>query len=188
MSKHRFNRNTIQTTLLTLALCAAVSVADAAPKKKKKPAKAEKAVPAAVEAAPAVAPVPAPAPAPETPKPVAVPDDLPEAATICNTELATHCMGVVPGGSKIAKCLRDNKPKNSEACNKALYGYLKDRFMGVCGADMKKLCLAESQKTGGLMPCMKAHENELGQECKIELGFAKPAPVPAAAPATAPKK
>ncbi len=185
MSINRLNRNTFVTSVLTLALFATVSAAVAAPKKKKP--KANKAAPAAVEAAPVDAPAPAPAPTPEPPKPAAVPDDLPNAATICKNELATHCKGVASGGSKIAKCLRDNKPKNGEECNKALYGYLKDRFMGVCGADMKKLCLAESQKTGGLMPCMKVHEAELGQECKIELGFAKPAPA-AAVPATAPKK
>lgn len=169
-------RTRASVSLIVPAACAALLLATPAFAAKKAKAKAPPAAPAAETETPA-------APAPDAPAPTPPLDDMPDADKACKKELETHCANLTPGGARVARCLRENKARNGEGCNKALYAYLKQRFLEVCGPDMKKHCQAESQQQGALMPCMQAHGDALSTACKEELGLAKPAPAPAPSPA-----
>jgi len=86
----------------------------------------------------------------------------------CEDDISKLCKDVKPGGGGIARCLQEHESNLSPACKervaKMTEGRHRDRE--ACKEDVQKFCKDVQPGDGGILRCLKEHEQELSPECK----------------------
>jgi hypothetical protein len=88
----------------------------------------------------------------------------------CKQDIQKFCKDVKPGGGRLIECLKTHENELSAAC-KEKRSQLKEGLKGVheaCKQDVEKFCGQTHPGGGRVVECLKAHENEISSQCKIE--------------------
>lgn len=93
----------------------------------------------------------------------------------CQSEIATYCKDVTPGGGRMLACLFAHQDKLSGKCEFALYdaavrleravaamSYLANE----CAADLQTHCQGVQAGEGRLLKCLEANESKLSDRCR----------------------
>jgi hypothetical protein len=102
----------------------------------------------------------------------------------CREDIQKFCAGVQPGGGAFRDCLKQHETELSPACQQHLQ-QMKSRMAAwrqACEGDVQKLCSGVAPGRGGIVRCLRQHENDLSQTCKDQLAQHPPRRGPAAAP------
>jgi hypothetical protein len=95
----------------------------------------------------------------------------------CSEDIAKFCKNIEPGMIALIDCLEKHENELSSACKDyeatLLGGRVERRervreqakFRRTCMNDMSKFCKDADPAQGGLLQCLKEHENELSSEC-----------------------
>ena len=95
----------------------------------------------------------------------------------CSEDIAKFCKNIEPGMVALMGCLEKHENELSDACKEYESTMLGPRaekrekvrelttFRQSCINDMRKFCNDVDPGQGGLMRCLKEHENELSTAC-----------------------
>jgi len=102
----------------------------------------------------------------------------------CREDLQKFCAGMQPGGGAFRDCLQQHSAELSPACKQHLQ-QVKSRVAAwrqACESDVQKLCNGVAPGRGGIVRCLRQHQNDLSQACKDQLaqrpGRLGPTPAP----------
>jgi hypothetical protein len=87
----------------------------------------------------------------------------------CAAEAAAFCTDVQPGGGTMIACLRQHDKELSQGCKEYLSG-LREKgrdFVRGCRGDIGKFCRGMKPGGGMLLKCLKEHEAELSEGCRV---------------------
>jgi hypothetical protein len=89
----------------------------------------------------------------------------------CADDAKKFCKDVVPGGGRLAGCLREHANELSPACKERIAEVKKRarEFHQACEDDVMRLCKGVVPGGGRILQCLKDHENELSPECKAKM-------------------
>ncbi|MGA8863442.1 MAG: cysteine rich repeat-containing protein [Gallionella sp.] len=86
----------------------------------------------------------------------------------CAEDAARLCVGIQPGGGRLARCLKEHAAELSPACKKSIAKAKRKaaKWKQACKQDAQTLC--EGVKAGGgrIVQCLKQHQDELTMECR----------------------
>ncbi len=88
---------------------------------------------------------------------------------VCKADIDKFCKGVKPGAGRIWTCLRSNEDRLSEAC-RARIAQVQEKgkeFRQACQGDVQKFCKEVPPGKGRIVSCLKSHEAELSNPCRI---------------------
>ncbi len=89
----------------------------------------------------------------------------------CAEDMAKYCKDVQPGGGRILECMKEHENDLSPACKQHIAD-MKERTKEsrqACHDDVMKFCKDVPAGGGGIMKCLKEHENDLSPECKTHM-------------------
>jgi hypothetical protein len=89
----------------------------------------------------------------------------------CGADVAKYCKDVPPRGGGRYKCLKEHEKDLSEPCRKHI-GDVQSRVRGMheaCWDDVSGLCSDVRPGGGRILKCLKEHESELSDPCKVAL-------------------
>ncbi len=81
----------------------------------------------------------------------------------CSEDRSRFCAYVLPGGGRIAACLKKHRAELHEACAQAIDREELERK--ACGGDYKRLCAYVLPGGGRIIACLKQHKPELSKAC-----------------------
>ena len=86
----------------------------------------------------------------------------------CEDDASKYCKDVQHGGGGIARCLQEHESDLSPACKERVTKMTEGRRGGreACKEDVQKFCKDVQPGDGGILRCLKEHEQELSPECK----------------------
>jgi hypothetical protein len=86
----------------------------------------------------------------------------------CEGDVARLCKGVAPGGGRIVTCLRNNESQLSQACQGKFNEWRLARMelQSACSREIGSLCGTVPAGAGRVWTCLRAHEQELGSDCR----------------------
>ena len=93
-----------------------------------------------------------------------------QASGPCKADAEKFCKDIKPGGGRIIACLKEHRAELSAEC-KAKGLETKETIKEVsaaCKGDIHKLCKDVKGGHGEKMRCLKEHEKELSEGCKVE--------------------
>ena len=97
----------------------------------------------------------------------------------CKDDADKLCQGIKPGGGAIMRCLKQHESELSPECKermqqaKAKAKQSRQEFKEACGGDVQRQCPGMKPGGGAIMACLKAHENQLSDSCKEQMGKMK---------------
>ncbi len=94
-----------------------------------------------------------------------------QSAHPCADDAQKFCKDVVPGGGRLARCLRKHANELSPACKERIAEVKKRarEFHQACEDDVMRLCKGVVPGGGRILQCLKDHENELSPECRAKM-------------------
>jgi hypothetical protein len=102
----------------------------------------------------------------------------------CREDIQKFCAGVQPGGGAFRDCLKQHEAQLTPACQQHLQ-QMKSRVAAwrqACESDAQKLCSGVAPERGGIVRCLRQHQNDLSQACKDQLAQRPPGRGPGPAP------
>ena len=103
----------------------------------------------------------------------------------CREDIQKFCAGAKPGAGRFRACLQQHAAELSPACQQHLQ-QVKARmasWLQACDSDVQKFCSGVAPGRGGIVRCLREHQNDLSQACKDELAKRPRGRGPAPAPA-----
>lgn len=93
----------------------------------------------------------------------------------CQSDIATYCASVTPGGGRIAACLYAHTDRVSDACHAAttptdtmlesLFDTVASTYE-MCAADIQKHCVGASVGDGGVLICLDQNAPDIDADCR----------------------
>jgi Golgi apparatus protein 1 len=93
----------------------------------------------------------------------------------CVADLERLCPDVQPGRGKGVACLRENRPRLSDACraklevDEARVRAMIGQFSRACRADVGQFCADVEKGNGRVFDCLDTHSVELSTSCQAEI-------------------
>ncbi len=89
----------------------------------------------------------------------------------CADDVSKFCKDVQPGQGQIIKCMKEHENELSAGCKAQLAEMREKRQEAreACGDDILRLCSNVAPEGGGIIRCLKEHENELSPQCKAKV-------------------
>lgn len=87
----------------------------------------------------------------------------------CGADVEKYCKDVPTGGGRRYRCLKEHEKDLSEACRKHIAD-VKGRARGIheaCWDDVSRFCGDVRRGGGRILQCLKDHESELSDSCKV---------------------
>ncbi len=86
----------------------------------------------------------------------------------CADDVSKFCKDVQPGQGRIIKCMKEHENELSAECKAQLteMSAKRQEAREACEDDVARLCSNATSGKGGIMRCLKEHENELSPQCK----------------------
>jgi len=89
----------------------------------------------------------------------------------CREDIQKLCAGMQPGGGRFRDCLQQHAAELTPACQQHLT-QMKAKiavWRQACEGDVQKHCNGVAPGRGGIVRCLREHQNELSQACKDQL-------------------
>lgn len=88
---------------------------------------------------------------------------------VCKPDVEKFCKGIKPGEGRIWACLKSHEAELSQPCmdHIAMMREKGKEFNQACKDDAKKLCKGIPRGKGRIVSCLKSHEAELTEPCKV---------------------
>jgi hypothetical protein len=89
----------------------------------------------------------------------------------CREDIQKFCAGVQPGGGRFRVCLQQHAADLTPTCQQHLQ-QMKARVAAwrqACESDVQKLCSGATPGRGGIVRCLREHQNDLSPACKDQL-------------------
>jgi hypothetical protein len=89
----------------------------------------------------------------------------------CRDDIQKFCAGVQRGGGRFRDCLLQHEAELTPACQQHLQ-QMKARVSAwrqACEGDAQKFCNGVAPGRGGIVKCLREHQNDLTQACKDQL-------------------
>ncbi len=84
----------------------------------------------------------------------------------CGADIAKLCDNIMPGGGRIAQCLKDQKKDLSTACRNFVdYGSSLRKAFFACNADASKYCSHIRPGGGRIISCLKGEKEKISEIC-----------------------
>jgi hypothetical protein len=86
----------------------------------------------------------------------------------CDSDVGKLCKGVEAGGGRIVTCLRNNESFLSQSCQGSFNEWRQKRMelQSACSREIGSLCGTVPEGGGRIFTCLKAHEQDLGSDCR----------------------
>ena len=91
--------------------------------------------------------------------------------SVCHDDVRKFCAQVKPGQGRVSKCLMGHEADLSQACKTRLdnvLGHMREA-REACSDDARRLCKDAKGGHGRVIACLKQHEKELSDDCKMEM-------------------
>ncbi len=89
----------------------------------------------------------------------------------CADDVSKFCKDVQPGQGRFIKCMKEHENELSAECKAQLAGASAKRQEAreACKEDIVRLCSNVAPEKGGIIRCLREHENELSPPCKAKM-------------------
>ena len=86
----------------------------------------------------------------------------------CKADAEKLCKGILPGGGRIAACLKSHENDLSDECKAAAHEWKEaaNRIVESCKEDVDKLCKGVKAGGGRIQRCLRKHRADLSEKCK----------------------
>jgi len=89
----------------------------------------------------------------------------------CHDDVQKFCAKVKPGQGRVSRCLMGHEADLSQTCKTRLenvLGHMREA-REACSNDARKLCNDVQGGHGRIVACLRQHEDELSDDCKMEM-------------------
>jgi hypothetical protein len=88
----------------------------------------------------------------------------------CSNDVQQFCNSITPGQGRVAACLHSHNDAISSTCQTQLKTAANEfkTMRKACKNDVQKYCKGAEAGNGGVMSCLKQHEDQLSSSCKSD--------------------
>jgi hypothetical protein len=77
----------------------------------------------------------------------------------CRSDAQSHCPTVIPGGGRVAQCLKEHEAELTASCKAQLATILE------CSQQVKDICGAQATSPRGIRSCFAEHASKFSAAC-----------------------
>ncbi len=89
----------------------------------------------------------------------------------CAGDVSKFCKDIQPGQGRFIKCMKEHENELSAGCRAQLaeMSAKVQEARKACEDDVVRLCSNATPEGGGIVRCLKEHEDELSPQCKAKI-------------------